>query len=64
MVHHFAIFAVKCSNLCNHLDDFYTQAREKQKNTPPPPPQKKKKEKTTKKQRATSYISGNRVFLS
>ena len=31
MVHHFAIFAVKCSNLCNHLDDFYTQAREKKK---------------------------------
>ena len=62
MVHHFPIFAVKCSNLCNHLDDFYTQAREKQKNTPPS--QKKKKEKTTKKQRATSYISGNGVFLS
>ena len=62
MVHHFAIFAVKCSNLCNHLDDFYTQAREKQKTPPPPPP--KKKEKATKKQRATSYISGNGVFLS
>ena len=50
MVHHFTIFAVKCSNLCNHLDEFYTQAREKQKNTPPPKKKKKKKQQKNKEQ--------------
>ena len=61
MVHHFAIFAVKCSNLCNHLDDFYTQAREKQKNTPPPP--KKKKRKNNKKTKSNLLYFRKWSFL-